>query len=53
MRTGPKERPPDAPCMRNGTLLTGKTQSFYFLPEHPTMPGWFKGMEVIICEHGL
>ncbi len=38
---------------------TGEPQPFYFPPDHPTMPGWFKGMEQIIqeCnlwpEHGL
>ena len=32
---------------------TGKGQSFYFLDDHPTIPGWFKGMEEIIKEHGL
>ena len=38
--------------MRNGTFR-GQTQEFYFLEDHPTMPRWFKGMEVIIKEHGL
>jgi len=38
--------------MRNGTFC-GQTQEFYFPEDHPTMPGWFKGMEVIIKEHGL
>lgn len=28
-------------------------QDLYFPPEHPTMPGWFKGMEIIIRERGL
>jgi hypothetical protein len=40
--------------MRSGTLPNGDPQSFYF-PEdedHP-MPGWFKGMEIIIRKHGL
>ena len=32
---------------------TGKEQSSYFLDDHPTMPGWFKGMEKIMKEHGL
>ncbi|KAJ7159143.1 hypothetical protein C8R43DRAFT_859265, partial [Mycena crocata] len=36
--------------MRNGTLPNGDTQSFYFPDDHPTMPGWFKGMEQIIQE---
>jgi hypothetical protein len=39
--------------MRNGTLPNGDPQSFYFPKEHPSMPGWFKGMEVIIRERGL
>jgi hypothetical protein len=36
--------------MRNGKLPTGKTQFFYFHSDHPIMPGWFKGMKVIIRE---
>ncbi|KAJ6485990.1 hypothetical protein C8R45DRAFT_789220, partial [Mycena sanguinolenta] len=36
--------------MRNGTMPNGETQSFYFDDDHPTMPGWFKGMENIIRE---
>ena len=44
---------PDGPRMRNGTLPTGESQPFYFPLDHPTMPGWFKGMEVINCEWGL
>ena len=28
-------------------------QDLYFPEDHPTMPGWFKGMETIICECGL
>jgi hypothetical protein len=44
---------PNGPHMRHGTLPTGEIQSFYFPPDHPTMPGWFKGMEVIIHERGL
>ena len=43
----------DGPRMRNGKLLTGEDQLFYFPDEHPTMAGWFKGMEVIIRKHGL
>ena len=43
----------DGPRMRDGKLPTGEAQSFYFPDEHPTMPGWFKGMEVIIRERGL
>ena len=44
----------DAPRMRHDVNpLTGENQSFYFSEDHPTMPGWFKGMENIIQEHGL
>jgi hypothetical protein len=39
--------------MRDGKLPNGDTQSFYFPDDHPTMPSWFKGMEVIIRERGL
>jgi len=39
--------------MYNGKLPTSESQSFYFPQAHLTMPGWFKGMEVIIHEHGL
>jgi hypothetical protein len=42
------------PHMRAGiNPLTGDVQPFYHPDDHPTMPGWFKGMEQIICEHGL
>ncbi|KAI0266630.1 hypothetical protein BGY98DRAFT_1069572 [Russula aff. rugulosa BPL654] len=43
----------NGPPMCNGTLPNGDPQSFYFPEEHPSMPGWFKGMEVIIRERGL
>src|ERR1700730_10211859 len=39
--------------MRDGTLLDGTRQSFYFPDDHLTMPGWFKGMQVILQERGL
>ena len=40
--------------MCNGFIPhTGEPQPFYFPPDHPTMPGWFKGMEQIIRERGL
>ena len=40
--------------MRDGiNPLMGTPQSFYFPDDHPTYPGWFKGMENIIHEHGL
>ena len=29
------------------------SQDFYFPDDHPKFPGWFKGMENIIHEHGL
>ena len=44
---------PSGPRMCNGTLPSGEPQPFYFPDDHPTMPSWFKGMEQIICEHGL
>ena len=39
--------------MRQGELADGTKQDFYFPSDHPTMPGWFKGMEIIIKERGL
>lgn len=42
--------------MRDGTLPDGSRQSFYFPPDHPTHPGRFKGMRIIIeerCERGV
>ena len=36
--------------MRNTVLPNGETQSFYHGEDHPTMPGWFKGMKEIIRE---
>jgi hypothetical protein len=39
--------------MRDGVLPDGSPQSFYFPSDHPSMPGWFKGMEQIIKEWGL
>ena len=42
------------PKMQNGWFNSEKTpQSFYFPEDHATMPGWFKGMELIIKERGL
>ena len=38
------------PCMHCGLLPTGQPQSFYYPEDHPLMPGWFKGMEQILCE---
>jgi hypothetical protein len=39
--------------MEDGTLEDGRPQSFYFPIDHPTMPGWFKGMSKILVERGL
>ena len=44
------------PRMWNGWYMNGSdkiSQDFYFTDDHPKFPGWFKGMENIICEHGL
>ena len=41
---------PGGPHMRPSRLPTSKYQFFYFSDDHPTMPGWFKGMEQIIRE---
>ena len=35
------------------TLKLEYHRHFIFLMHHPIMPGWFKGMEKIIQEHGL
>ncbi|KIJ42811.1 hypothetical protein M422DRAFT_170581 [Sphaerobolus stellatus SS14] len=43
----------DGPRMHPGVLSDGSLQSFYFPNDHPTMPGWFKGMEFIIQERKL
>ena len=40
--------------MHNGPYDIDNTlQDFYFLDDHPTMPGWFKRMENIIHEWGM
>ena len=40
--------------MQNGKFGPSSTsQDFYFPKDHATMPGWFKGMEIIIHEWGL
>ncbi|KAJ7143241.1 hypothetical protein C8R46DRAFT_867383, partial [Mycena filopes] len=41
---------PDGPRMCPGLLPNGERQDFYYPEDHPTMPGWFKGMEQIIRE---
>ncbi|KAJ3492884.1 hypothetical protein NLJ89_g11145 [Agrocybe chaxingu] len=43
----------DGPKMRTTCFGEHSTiQDFYYPDDHPTMPGWFKGMENIIQEHG-
>jgi hypothetical protein len=44
---------PGGARMRNATLPGGESQALYYSDDHPTMPGWFKGMEQIIRERGL
>jgi hypothetical protein len=54
--TGPKEgwmHHSNGPPMHSSTLPNGKPQTFYFPEDHPSMPGWFKGIEIIIRECGL
>ncbi|THU75878.1 hypothetical protein K435DRAFT_706193 [Dendrothele bispora CBS 962.96] len=56
MPKGPSEKwthYKDGPRMRPGTLPSGQLQDLYFPDDHPTMPGWFKGMQVILEERGL
>ncbi|THU79940.1 hypothetical protein K435DRAFT_810298 [Dendrothele bispora CBS 962.96] len=55
MPKGPKlgwTQHPNGPKMRDG-FFNGASQPFYYPDNHPTMPGWFKGMEQIIRERGL
>ncbi|THU92285.1 hypothetical protein K435DRAFT_672399 [Dendrothele bispora CBS 962.96] len=55
MPKGPKlgwTQHPNGPKMRDG-FFNGAAQPFYYPDNHPTMPGWFKGMEQIIRERGL
>ena len=44
---------PKGPRMRQTVLADGSPQDLYFPDSHPTMPGWFKGMVIIIQERGL
>src|SRR5258708_8484890 len=46
-------RLPGAPRMCHGILPNSNPQPLYFPEDDPDMPGWFKGMEIIICERGL
>ncbi len=44
---------PGGPRMHNAWFANGEPQHLYYPDDHPTMPGWFKGMETIIRERGL
>lgn len=44
---------PGGPKMRDTVLADGSIQSFYYPEDHPTMPGWFKGMQAVLEERGL
>jgi hypothetical protein len=39
--------------MRCGQLPDGTPQQFYFPDDHSSIPGWFKGMKVIIQERRI
>ena len=39
--------------MREGKLPDGTPQSLYYPNDHPSFPGYFKGMEQILRERGL
>ena len=44
----------DGPKMQSTNFgVNDMPQDLYFADDHPTMPGWFKGMEIIIRERGL
>ena len=44
----------DGPKMQPGNFgADNAPPDFYFVDNHPMMPGWFKGMEIIIYECGL
>ncbi|KAJ3521969.1 hypothetical protein NMY22_g12088 [Coprinellus aureogranulatus] len=55
MPKGPSETwtPKGGVRMRDAVLPNGDLQPLYFPEDHPTHPGWFKGMEQIIRERGL
>ena len=40
------------PKMQPGTFADGTSHHLSFPEDNPTMPGWFKGMQVIIEEQG-
>lgn len=52
-KAGWVHNPKEPRRMRDGTLPDGTAQPLYFPDDHPTMPGWFKGMEQIVRERGL
>jgi|SRR5882762_1595953 len=39
---------PGGPKMQDIILPDGSIQSFHFPDDHPSMPGWFKGMKVVL-----
>jgi hypothetical protein len=44
----------EGPKMCNGTYGVGNTSQYFYFPDNPpTLPGWFKGMENIICKRGM
>jgi hypothetical protein len=53
MPKGPSSTWGQSPRMRPGTLPNGSPQELYWPANHPTMPGWFKGMEQILRERDL
>lgn len=44
---------PGGPNMWDSVLLDGSIQLSYFIDDHLTMHEWFKGMKVVLEEHGL
>ena len=39
--------------MQSGKLPNGALQDLYFPEDHLTMPGWIKGMSLILAEHNF
>lgn len=39
--------------MEDGTLESGRRQSFYYPDTHPQYPGWFEEMADLLRERGL
>jgi hypothetical protein len=44
---------PGQPQMRDATFANGERQPLYWPADHPEFPGYFKGMKIILAEHGL